>query len=262
LAQALESARTAPSLRLLLDYDGTLVPLARSPEAATPDDELRELLQALAAMPGARVDSVSGRPREPLEAWFGTLNIALWAEHGFWHRPGPGLAWRAIARPLPDWQDRLRPMLAQFVASTPGSRIEVKTASIAWHFRGAQREHGIRQAHELRLLLGSAFSNQAWGVYEGKKVIEVRLRGADKANVANQIASQLAPETVVIAIGDERTDEDLFAALPPTSVRIAVGQRWRHAPFVVKDYRDVRRLLRHLCLERASGRIGEPLDAG
>ena len=211
LASTMDTVHAAPRLRLLLDYDGTLVPLARSPEAAAPDKDLLQLLAALAARPGTRVDIVSGRPREPLEEWFGGLPIALWAEHGFWHRVGPGHAWRATAHPLPDWQERIRPMLEQFVASTPGSLIEVKTASLAWHFRGAQREHGLRQAHELRMLLGTAFSNQPWGVYEGKKVIEVRLRTADKAVVATRVGAECEPDTPIVAIGDERTDEDLFS---------------------------------------------------
>jgi trehalose 6-phosphate synthase/phosphatase len=235
--------RTAPLIRLLLDYDGTLVPLARSPEAATPDEALRQLLAALAAAPRIRVDIVSGRSREPLEAWFGQLPIGLWAEHGFWHRTGPGQSWIASAIPTPDWQDRVRPMLEQFVASTPGSRLEVKTASLAWHFRRAQREHGIRQAHELRMLLGSAFSNQPWGVFEGKKVIEVRLRASDKATVAAKVMSDGVPGMAVVAIGDERTDEDLFIALPEASVKVAVGPPSPHAPFFVKDYQEVRRLL-------------------
>ncbi len=80
-------------LRLLLDYDGTLVPLARSPELAAPDDELLCLLEQLADAPGIQLDIVSGRSHETLERWFGDLPIALWAEHGFWHRSHPGQAW-------------------------------------------------------------------------------------------------------------------------------------------------------------------------
>jgi trehalose 6-phosphate synthase/phosphatase len=250
LAHAFETATAAAHVRLLLDYDGTLVPLARSPEAATPDEDLLELLEALTALPGTRVDIVSGRPREPLEAWFGHLPMALWAEHGFWYRPSPLHPWRTNANPPSNWQDRIRPMLEQFVASTPGSRIETKISSLVWHFRGAQRDHGIRQAHELRMMLGTAFSNQPWGVIEGKKTIEVRLRAADKAVVAARVASESESDTAVVAIGDERTDDDLFIALPESSIRVAVGRPSPHAPFVVQDYRGVRRLLRGLIAGR------------
>jgi trehalose 6-phosphate synthase/phosphatase len=250
LADVFRAVNTVAHVRLLLDYDGTLVPLARSPEAATPDEELLQLLEALAALPGTRVDIVSGRPREPLEEWFGRLPVSLWAEHGFWHRPGPAQHWRTTANPPSRWQDRVRPMLEQFVASTPGSFVEVKTSSLVWHFRGAQRGHGVRQALELRMMLGTAFSNQPWGVIEGKKAIEVRLRAADKAVVAGRVASESELETAIVAIGDDRTDDDMFAALPESSIKVAVGQRWRHASYVVKDYRDVRRLLQDLVAGR------------
>ena len=259
LAAAVAAIAVAPHLRILLDYDGTLVPLARSPEAAVPDAELLELLTALAALPSTAVDIVSGRPREPLETWFGHLPISLWAEHGFWHRSAPGAAWKAAAVALPDWQDRLRPLLEQFVAATPGSRLEVKDASLAWHFRGAQREHGIRQAHELRMLLGTAFSNQPWGVHEGKKLIEVRLRAADKAVVAARLASGEALPSAVLVVGDERTDEDLFRALPPSSVRVAVGAPSRYASHLATDHRDVRQLLRDIV--RLRGIEIQPDDA-
>ncbi|MFN8061081.1 MAG: bifunctional alpha,alpha-trehalose-phosphate synthase (UDP-forming)/trehalose-phosphatase [Vicinamibacterales bacterium] len=169
LMSALEAARQAPELRLLLDYDGTLVPLARSPEAASPDAHLVELLDELSRVPQTRVDIVSGRPREPLEAWFGHLQLGLWAEHGFWRRSAGEQVWHAAANPWPNWQESVLPILEQFTAATPGSRIERKAATIAWHFRGAQREHGIRQAHELRMLLGTAFSNQPWGVVEERR---------------------------------------------------------------------------------------------
>lgn len=252
LTSAIDVAQQAAELRLLLDYDGTLVPLARSPEAAAPDEDLVELLTALTELPQTRVDIVSGRPRGPLEAWFGHLKLDLWAEHGFWRRSSSERVWHAAANPWPNWQERVLPILEQFTAATPGSHIERKAATIAWHFRGAQREHGIRQAHELRMLLGTAFSNQPWGVVEGKKVIEVRLRTADKAAVATRIAAQCGAGTAFVAIGDERTDDDLFNALPPSSVRIAVGKPSRHAQYAVESYRDVRALLRGIIGDRAA----------
>jgi trehalose 6-phosphate synthase/phosphatase len=85
--------RSADHLLLLLDYDGTLVPFARSPELAAPDGELRDLLAALAAKPGARVHVVSGRRRDTLERWLGDLPLGLHAEHGYWSRAARGEPW-------------------------------------------------------------------------------------------------------------------------------------------------------------------------
>lgn len=248
LATVLAEARTTRDLRLLLDYDGTLVPLARSPELAAPDPEVLVLLADLARCPMLKLEMVSGRPRETLEAWFGTLPVALWAEHGFWHRPSPGAAWEAAASVDSDWTDRLLPILRHFTDRTPGSRIEKKTASIAWHYRGVQRDFGWRQAHELRMLLGDALSNQPLEVLEGKKVIEVRFRGISKAVVA-QRGQPVETERLTVAFGDDRTDEDLFRMLPPSSITVAVGQPLIGARYRVDDYRAVREILRTLLLD-------------
>lgn len=90
LAARLESAAF---LALLLDYDGTLVPFAPTPELAVPDDELLGLLRDLSARPGTETHIVSGRPAETLEQWLGALSIGLHAEHGFSSRAPGGTVW-------------------------------------------------------------------------------------------------------------------------------------------------------------------------
>jgi trehalose 6-phosphate synthase/phosphatase len=246
LATVLTDAQRTQRIRLLLDYDGTLVPIARAPDLAAPDQDVLALISDLAYAPGLDLDLVSGRLRSTLEAWFGHLPASLWAEHGFWHRPASSEHWHAAADVAPTWIERIKPIFEQFAASTPGSHIEIKSASIAWHFRRAQREFGARQAHELRMLLGDALSNQPLEVIEGRKVIEVRLRGVSKALVAQRVHTEAVSDCFVTAIGDDRTDEDLFRALPASSATVVVGHRPSCARFRVADYREVRRILRGL----------------
>jgi len=244
-----EARRTRP-IRLLLDYDGTLVPFAASPELAVPDDDLMVLLEQLVRSEGLEVDIVSGRSRDSLDRWFGELPIALWGEHGLWHRPRWSARWEATTAADPACVMRVRPILDQFVAATPGSRVEIKSASIAWHYRGASNEFGSRQAHELRMLLGDVLSNQPLEVLEGEKVIEVRWRGVSKAIVAQRAAQEARAATVIVAIGDDRTDEDLFRELPASSLAVAVGGPRISAGFHLDDYRAVRRVLGLLVAER------------
>jgi trehalose 6-phosphate synthase/phosphatase len=213
---------------------------------AAPDDELLCLLAQLGDAPGIQLDIVSGRSHETLERWFGDLPIALWAEHGFWHRSLRARAWEAALAVPPDWMTRIKPILEQFAATTPGAHVETKSASLAWHYRGSPRDFGMRQAHELRMLLGDLLSNQPLEVLEGKKVIEVRWRGVSKRVVAQRIAAETGSGTMIVAIGDDRTDEELFRALPACSVTVAVGRSWTAAAFGLDDHRAVRRILRLL----------------
>ena len=53
----------------------------------------------------------------------------------------------------------------------------------------------------------SVFSNQPFEVTEGKKVVEVRLRGVTKALMGRRVTVECGPSTLLVAIGDDRTDE-------------------------------------------------------
>ena len=252
LLRVLERARQSGQVRLLLDYDGTLVPLAASPELATPDAELFQLLVTVASARGIDLEIVSGRRRGTVNNWFSVLPVTLWAEHGFWYRAAPDGPWEAAATVDVDWQAYVLPTLQQFAHRTPGSHIEVKTASVAWHYRGAERAVGERHADDLRRLLQNALVYQPLEVLDGKKVLEVRCRGISKALVAERTVCDRAVTTV--AFGDDRTDEDLFRALPPSSITVAVGQPLRGARYCVDDHRAVRHVLARL--SAASSLVG------
>ena len=248
LASIVERASEAHRVYVLLNYDGTLVPIADSPEQALPDIALMELLNDLCRSPGVEVHVVSGRPRQFLEEWFAKGPVALWAEHGFWRRPPRSGTWKAAGQHLPGLLDRVLPILSQFTANTPGARVEEKTVSLAWHYRQADPEFGERQAHELRMLLGDVLSNQPLEVVEGNKVVEIRFRGFSKALVALRTAFQ--PHSTIIAFGDDRSDEDLFRALPEGAITVGVGRGAPPAAFCVPGTDDVRALLRSITLTR------------
>ncbi|WP_163996333.1 bifunctional alpha,alpha-trehalose-phosphate synthase (UDP-forming)/trehalose-phosphatase [Pyxidicoccus caerfyrddinensis] len=242
-AEALERMKAAPRLHLLLDYDGTLVGFASRPELAAPDDALRALLAKLLARPGTSLSIVSGRPKETLEAWFGELPMSLHAEHGLWSRTRPGQPWRMLEGVSFEWKARARPVLDAFCERVPGSFLEEKTASLAWHYRMVDPEFGAIQARELRLLLLETFVGQRMDVLPGDRVVEVRPQGVHKGRVVGEATQGLAPGTLVVAIGDDRTDEDLFAAMPPDGLTINAGHKPTRAAFRVNGSGEVRKLL-------------------
>ena len=176
-------------------------------------------MRELAAAPGVDVQLVSGRAVETLEAWLGALPMGLWAEHGLWHRPNQEASWELTVEAPRDWMERVRPIIRRATQATPGSLVEEKTASFAWHYRTADPDLGERHSRELRAEVATALADEPVEVLEGSKVVEIRLRGVSKALVI----PRLAPGTFVVAVGDDRTDEDMFAALPADGVAIHVG---------------------------------------
>jgi trehalose 6-phosphate synthase/phosphatase len=244
--KALTRMREARSLLLLLDYDGTLVPYAPRPEQASPDAELMELLRRLAARPDTELHIVSGRPKETLEAWFGALPMGLHAEHGLWSRFSPGDSWQALEGLSTDWKVLVRPLLESFTARVAGSFVEEKSASMAWHYRQVDPVFGRDQSRELRMHLGSVFAQGPLEILPGDKVVEVRPRGVHKGRVVERTLEGLSADTLVVAIGDDRTDEDLFAALPEGGIAIHAGGKPSSAGFRVTGHSEVRRLLSSL----------------
>jgi trehalose 6-phosphate synthase/phosphatase len=242
----LRRLRAAAHLVLLLDYDGTLVPFARTPELAVPDDDLRGLLRALAVRPHTAVHVVSGRPRETLESWLGDLPIGLHAEHGLWSREAGAPDWTAPPFPPATWRPAVLAILQDFAARTPGSLVEEKTASLAWHYRAADAEYGASQANELRVHLMQLLSNEPVELLAGDHVIEVRPHGLQKGRIALEVSASAPARAVFVGMGDDRTDEDLFAALPPDGVAIHVGSRPSQAAIWLSDTAAVRRFLRAL----------------
>ena len=245
-AEAMTAARAAGALVLLLDYDGTLVPIASTPELAQPDDALRALLSRLAACPGLAVHVVSGRGRDVLEAWLGGLPVGLHAEHGQWSRTPLG-SWVGGELPPDPWRDRALEILEDFAARTPGSLVERKRSGLAWHYRMADPEYGVLQANELKVHLASLLSNAPVEVLSGDKVVELRPSGVNKGRVVTAVLAGAPEGTVVAAFGDDRTDEDLFAALPPDALSFHVGVAPSRARLRLATVDDVRALLAGVC---------------
>ncbi len=232
----------APDLLLLLDYDGTLVPFAEVPELARPDAALLTLLEGLARLPQTHVHLVSGRPQEVLERWFGPLPLTLHAEHGLWSRPAGG-RWTAAPVERQPWWERVHAILEEFRLRTPGALVEEKTVSLAWHYRAADPEFGLHQANELQVHLRELLSNEPVEIVPGAKVIELRPHGVNKGNLVAPALAACGPECLVAAMGDDRTDEDLFAALPPDGVAMHVGPGVSRAGIRLTDWTRARRLL-------------------
>ena len=236
--------QAAPALLLLLDYDGTLVSFAPRPELAEPDEGLMCLLRGLATRPRTEVHIVSGRTRETLDSWLGALPIGLHAEHGLTSRLPGAVTWASASLAPQSWRPAVLALMRAFAARAPGALVEEKRAGVAWHYRLADAELGRTQAsaleRELRLLARDAPVE----VLSGAKVIEVLARGIHKGGVVSSLAARAPVGALLVAIGDDRTDETLFAALPPSAVAIHVGPEPSTAPIRLGAVSEVRALLR------------------
>lgn len=223
--------RSAPALGLLLDYDGTLMPFAKTPDLARPDEPLLDLLGALAKRPATQVHVVSGRTRESLVEFLGHLPIGLHGEHGLWSRMTHG-TWTQLSVGATAWIEVAKELVEEAAARTPGAFVERKVGGFSWHFRATDPTTGRENAAALHDKLERVLAKESAEVFTGDHVIEVRPRGIHKGRVVPPIASGLPKGSAIVGMGDDLTDEDLLAAVP---IRVRVGPRAGDAELWLPD---------------------------
>lgn len=229
---------------LLLDYDGTLVPFARRPALARPGEPLLKTLSTLTDSPHNEVLLISGRSRNDMENWFGALRLGLVAEHGAWLRETDG-AWKMLKALNNDWKPKIQPILEMYADRVPGAYVEEKDYSLVWHYRAADPELGEHAAREMTDDLLIFTANIDIQVLQGKRIVEIRNAGINKGIAAMHWVSA-GTYDFIMAVGDDWTDEDLFTALPPTSITIKVGASRTQARFHIRDVKEVLQLIASL----------------
>lgn len=225
----------------LLDYDGTLMDFKDSPDEVIPDKQLLKLLQELTRDEKNIIYIVSGRDHQLLGEWFSFPRINLIAEHGAYKK----LAhkdWSAHPGLNNQWKKKVNPLLQKFTDQTPRSFIEQKKYSVAWHYRKSPSLIGELKAKELYKILTRWSHGLDINIFNGDKVIEITNAMINKGNAVSQVLNDGTPD-FIMAIGDDVTDEFLFAQLPDHSTSIKVGNAPTIATHRLRDYKETRKLL-------------------
>ena len=233
---------------LLLDYDGTLVPFAPKPAEAMPGANLLRLLEKFTKNPRTEVVLISGRDKDTLEGWFGSLDVGLVAEHGVWIKEKGG-GWEMIETLTNEWKEEMYSILESWVDRTPGSFIEEKEFSLVWHYRKADPVLGELRARELINNVSNTIANLNLQVLEGSKVVEVKNTGINKGRAALKWISREEWD-FILALGDDWTDEDTFKVLPSTAWSIKVGFGASAARFSLSSPSEATSLLRKMVRAR------------
>ncbi len=239
-----EKFKSAKNRLIFLDYDGTLVGFKDDPQKASPDEELFALLDAINEIPNTTLVLVSGRDKETFNSWFKGKTYSLITDHGIWMKQ-KNEDWEAAAILKNTWMENIHPILESFVDNTPGTFIEEKKYSLAWHYRKADAELAQKRTIELNTVLTSLISNHELSVLLGNKVVEIKSSSIDKGKACTKFMLNKEFDYVV-AIGDDYTDEYMFEELPDTATTIKVGFMKTSAKYFVKSPKEVRSFLSKL----------------
>jgi len=235
---------------LFLDYDGTLVPIKRTPDRAVLSPRRRRALASLSR--SMFVGIVSGRSLADIQERVGVDGLAYIGNHGLevrwgrrsWIHPEASKRRPALARLL----ERIEARTGRF----PRLLIENKGVTGSIHFRRLDpalvmplRRIVAEEVHRTRRSFVAA---------EGKRVIEIlpNIDWHKGAGIGKMMAWLPGREAggLRIFIGDDRTDEEAFRTLGGDSLTIHVGRgRRTQARYSLSDVEKVWRFLNN-CLRR------------
>lgn len=220
----------ARPLLVVLDYDGTLAPIAARPQDARPQPGAAEALERLRDHGTHELAVLTGRRAEDVRGFLGLPDLTVVGLHG--------MQWPGEPPPAPDRAalERLRASLPNF----EGRLLEDKGATLAVHYRATPD----RLAAAAEAALAAVPIPPGWEVMAGKKVREFRPAGHGKGRAVERLARE-HPHRLPVFVGDDITDEDGFAAVARLGgVGIKVGNGETAAAHRVRSPADVVELLR------------------
>jgi len=207
-------------LAVMLDVDGTLAPIAPTPEQAVVPDETRDTLRRLVALPGVVVALVSGRSAADAWRMAGVEGAWVIGNHGFELRTPDGqLSPIDVVRPFEDKIAEAAHQLSAVEPVVPGAIVENKRWTLSVHYRlvdPSEVKALVDRAREVARTLGLRLT-------EGKKIVELRPpvdvhKGTATWSLAQHLGAT-GPDASILYAGDDRTDEDAIAILREHSPR-------------------------------------------
>lgn len=219
---------------LAFDYDGTLAPIVRDPNKAAMRATTRRLLVQVASRYPCIV--VSGRAQSDAQRWLHGIRLQqVVGNHGI--EP-----WQAT-RPLMDEVWRWAPLLNLRLAELKGVRIENKTFSVAVHYRRSrEKKKALAAILEAAAALGSV------RLIGGKQVVNILPKDAPHKGMALERERERLRHDTAIYVGDDETDEDVFALNQPGRLlTVRVGpKRLSQAAYFLRNQRAVDEFLETL----------------
>ncbi len=227
---------------LFLDYDGTLAAFTKIPKNAKPTTNVFQLLDILNSDDKNELVIITGRDRETFEEWFGHKDYNLVVEHGAWAKL-KGKGWEVEEVLTNEWFESIFPILESFTDRTPGSLIEEKDYSLAWHYRGADPDLAKQRVRALISTISQLIANHNLEILEGDKVVEIKISGVNKGRSASKFVMNENYD-FIFAMGDDWTDEFMFRDLPEETITVKVGPKKTIAKHRVDNTEHVLELLK------------------
>jgi trehalose 6-phosphate phosphatase len=222
------------------DFDGTLSRIVRDPAAAKLSSKTTSLLARLSEL--APVALISGRSLQDLRGRVRVKPTYLVGNHGLegLESREPALSEATLA--CVSWKGKLeRTLLSQ--RAWPGLEIEDKRYSLALHYRRCRSKKGAKRA----ILESVSSLSPSPRIILGKCVVNILPPGAPHKGMAMLELMLASGIQSGFYVGDDDTDEDVFALPESRILTVRVGQkRSSQAQYFIRDQSEINRLLAQL----------------
>ncbi|OGE18798.1 trehalose-phosphatase [Candidatus Daviesbacteria bacterium RIFCSPHIGHO2_02_FULL_41_10] len=238
---------------LLFDFDGTLAPIAKSPREAKLSPKTKSLLQQLSAKKDVYLAIVSGRRLDDIKARIGLSNIIYGGNHGL---EGEILG-EKYSFPIPNKMFRdlrtIKDQLDKLATKFNGVLVEDKGLTLSFHYRLAEEKLIAEITSLINEVLQPFVTNQSVSVMVGKKVTDISPnvnwnKGCFASLIIDRITERIKTSPVVIIIGDDKTDENVFRMFDKgISIRVGTSSRSK-AKYKLRDTQEVFEFLKYINL--------------
>ena len=198
---------TRAPIALFLDFDGTLVDVALTPESVSVPPELSAILSDISHRLSGALAIVTGRRISEADRLLRPLRFTAAGVHGAEMRLAPE---GAIEPQALSFDPALKAEIKRTVEALPGVVMEDKGGGIALHYRLAPEfEQPLRHTLEL---LKPQYPGQ-FKICGGRKVYELLPIGFSKGNALNKLAAlHTFKDRLPLMIGDDVADVGAFRA--------------------------------------------------
>ncbi len=241
--QNIETVLSQKPLGLALDFDGTLSPIAPTPEAAQLYPGVPDLLQR--AQKHAHVAILTGREIEDGACKINLDGLTYIGEHGLtW---SDGLPWLHPVHIAPGASEYILPgtylldLAEARQAELPGIIVQRKRVGGSIHYRLAPDKEQTRQ--KLLDLLAEPAWRFNMEIKEGKQIIEIRPPLAINKGTALRQFAQCNELRSLIFAGDDLTDLDAMLEIPALRreglATLAIAARHHDTPPELLQHADM-----------------------
>jgi len=216
-------------LALFLDYDGTLVPIARTPTEAQPDGALLALLADLARAPAFDTIVLSGRPLASLQGMLPVPGLTLAGTYGVEiQRDGKIMARDVDAARIRPIVEQVKSEWGRLTDGRDGFLLEDKGLAIALHARWAEPAEAGLVLETARAAAMLVLPADNFRILGGDRFLEAAPAAAHKGQTVAWLLDQIHdPGALPVYFGDDDKDEEAFAVIRRRGgIPVGVGARF------------------------------------